>query len=303
MASYNVRSDRLHIIQEPFPKNGLIFVLVVRGMLPRSGPEPDRKTALGSRSSRTVPFWFGLAEPFRTIIDFDFDCDCDKVGLHIKLLSSGFALLVNQATFSLFKAPLICVPPIIQTEPSLSSILPSSTHKLQVPSAPVANKPSLFPTSSTPQITTTTAPTTSSTPSIPDFFAKPIAPSTPAPAAPSFSFGPMPAQPLFAAPTSTSTNPFSAPAASSTETGKPAPFPFAKPTHTTPSNAAPTSAPSTPAPLKFDFGKKPASTIPKPTAAPSPTTTVADAVKQTCPLFAFSAAAPQSSPLGASSHG
>ncbi|KAG2153500.1 uncharacterized protein EDB93DRAFT_1327322 [Suillus bovinus] len=230
---------------------------------------------LSSRSSRTVPFWFGLAKPFQTIIDFNFDCDCDKVGLHIKLLSSGFALLVNQATFSLFKAPLICVPPIIQTEPSLSSILPLSTHKLQLllPINPAYSHPS------TPQITTTTAPTTSSTPSIPDFFAKPIAPSTPAPAAPSFSFGPMPAQPLFAAPTSTSTNPFSAPAASSTETGKPAPFPFAKPTHTTSSNAAPTSAPSTPAPLKFDFGKKPASTIPKPTAAPSPTTTVADTAK------------------------
>ncbi|KAG2143534.1 quinon protein alcohol dehydrogenase-like superfamily [Suillus bovinus] len=220
-------------------------------------PELDWKTVLGSRSSRMVPFWFSKAEPFRTIIDIDCDCDCDKVGLHIKLLSLGFALLVNQATFSLFKAPLICVPPIIWTEPSLSSILLSSTHKLQVPSAPVANKPSLFPTLSTPQITTTTAPTTSSTPSIPDFFAKPIAPLTPAPAAP----------------------------------------------FTTSSNAAPTSAPSTPAPLKFDFGKKPASTIPKPTAAPSPTTTVANAAKQTCPLFAFSAAAPQSSPLGASSHG
>ncbi|KAG2128894.1 uncharacterized protein EDB93DRAFT_1332400 [Suillus bovinus] len=236
-----------------------------------------------------VPFWFGKAKPFQTIIDFKFDCNCNKVSLHIKLLSSGFALLVNQATFSLFKAPLICIPPIIQTEPSLSSILPSSTHKLQVPSAPVANKPSLFPTLSTPQITTTTAPTTSSTPSIPDFFTKPIAPLMPAPAAPSCSFGPMAAQLLFAAPTSTSTNPFSAPA----------PFPFTKPTHTTSSNTAPTSAPSTSAPLKFDFGKKPASTIPKPTAAPSPTTTVANAAKQTCPLFAFSAAAPQSSPLGA----
>ncbi|KAG1779232.1 hypothetical protein EV702DRAFT_1267465 [Suillus placidus] len=68
-------------------------------------PEPDRKTVLGSRSSRTVPFWFGLAEPFRTVIDFDFDFDFDRdnVGLHVKLLSSGFALLVNQATFSLFK--------------------------------------------------------------------------------------------------------------------------------------------------------------------------------------------------------
>ncbi|KAG1776250.1 hypothetical protein EV702DRAFT_1046395 [Suillus placidus] len=46
-----------------------------------------------------VPFWFGLAEPFRTVIDFD----CDNVGLHVKMLSSGFALLVNQANFSLFK--------------------------------------------------------------------------------------------------------------------------------------------------------------------------------------------------------
>ncbi|KAG2157857.1 uncharacterized protein EDB93DRAFT_1305048 [Suillus bovinus] len=282
MASYNVRSDRLHIIQEPFPKNGLIFVLVV---FPNG------------------PFWFGLAEPFRTIIDFDFDCDCDKVGLHIKLLSSGFALLVNQATFSLFKAPLICVPPIIQTEPSLSSILPSSTHKLQVPSAPVANKPSLFPTSSTPQITTTTAPTTSSTPSIPDFFAKPIAPSTPAPAAPSFSLW---SHARTAAVRCTYFHIHqSLLCTSSIKHGnrQTSTIPLRKTTHTTPSNAAPTSAPSTPAPLKFDFGKKPASTIPKPTAAPSPTTTVADAVKQTCPLFAFSAAAPQSSPLGASSHG
>ncbi|KAG2136522.1 uncharacterized protein EDB93DRAFT_1330877 [Suillus bovinus] len=57
---------------------------------------------LGSRSSPTVPFWFGKAEPFRTVIDFDFDCD--NFGLHVKLLSSGFALLVNQATFSLFEA-------------------------------------------------------------------------------------------------------------------------------------------------------------------------------------------------------
>ncbi|KAG2119034.1 uncharacterized protein F5147DRAFT_648114 [Suillus discolor] len=27
-------------------------------------PEPDRKTVLGSRSSQTVQFWFGLPEPF-----------------------------------------------------------------------------------------------------------------------------------------------------------------------------------------------------------------------------------------------
>src|SRR6267154_2915042 len=37
-------------------------------------PEPDRKIVLGSRSSRTVPtFWFGLPEPFRTLINFDFE--------------------------------------------------------------------------------------------------------------------------------------------------------------------------------------------------------------------------------------
>ncbi|KAG1901132.1 uncharacterized protein F5891DRAFT_1187824 [Suillus fuscotomentosus] len=35
-------------------------------------PEPDRKMVLGSRSSRTIPIWFGLPEPFRTLIDFDF---------------------------------------------------------------------------------------------------------------------------------------------------------------------------------------------------------------------------------------
>ncbi|KAG1895696.1 uncharacterized protein F5891DRAFT_1193860 [Suillus fuscotomentosus] len=51
---------------------------------------------LSSRSSRTIPIWFGLPEPFQTLIDFDFD----NVGLNVKLLSSGFALLVNQATFS-----------------------------------------------------------------------------------------------------------------------------------------------------------------------------------------------------------
>ncbi|KAG2142233.1 uncharacterized protein EDB93DRAFT_1329714 [Suillus bovinus] len=214
-----------------------------------------------------------------------------SVGLHIKLLSSGFALLVNQATFSLFKAPLICVPPIIRTEPSLSSILLLSTHKLQVPSAPVANKPSLFPTSSTPQITTTTAPTTSSTPSILDFFAKPIAPLTPAPAAPLFSFGPMPAQLLIKHGNQPSVLPSSTPTSTSTQANPPSIF------STTLSNAAPTSAPSTPAPLKFDFGKKPASTIPKPTAAPSPTTTVANTAKQTCPLFTvFGSCSPTQSP-------
>jgi len=221
------------------------------------------------------------------------------------------------------------------TAPAASSTPASVTPPA---SAPAPNKPSLFPTSSTPQIasaapvssfgpptaqpsattaTSTTAPTTSSAPSIPNFFAKPAAPSTHVPAAiaaPSFSFGPTPAQPLFAAPASASTNPFPAPAASSTETSKPAPFPFAKPgapPSSTPastsaranppsifgapsSNAAPASAPSAPAPLKFDFGKKPAATSP-------PTTTAPDAAKQTGPLFAFSAATTQASSSGASS--
>ncbi|KAG2060650.1 hypothetical protein BDR06DRAFT_1002531 [Suillus hirtellus] len=59
-------------------------------------PEPDQKMVLGSRSSWTIPIWFGLPKPFRTLIDFDFD----NVSLNVKLLSSGFALLVNQATFS-----------------------------------------------------------------------------------------------------------------------------------------------------------------------------------------------------------
>ncbi|KAG1806520.1 uncharacterized protein HD556DRAFT_318472 [Suillus plorans] len=219
------------------------------------------------------------------------------------------------------------------TAPTTSSTPASVTPAASVP---VANKPSQFPTSSTPQITpavppssfgppttqptstTTTVPITSSTPSIPDFFAKPAAPSTPAPAAtpvPTFSFGPTPAQPLFVAPASVSTNTFFAPAASGTETGKPAPFPFAKPSVLPPSVPASTSAQANPtsifgapssnaapasAPLKFDFGKKPASTIPKPAAASPPTVTATDAAKQTSPLFAFSAAAPQSSPLGAS---
>ncbi|KAG2088921.1 uncharacterized protein F5147DRAFT_764637 [Suillus discolor] len=62
-------------------------------------PEPDRKTVLGSRSSQTVQFWFGLPEPFRTLIDFDFDNTC----LDVRLSSSGFTLLINQATFSLFE--------------------------------------------------------------------------------------------------------------------------------------------------------------------------------------------------------
>ncbi|KAG1768662.1 hypothetical protein EDD22DRAFT_871454 [Suillus occidentalis] len=221
------------------------------------------------------------------------------------------------------------------TAPAASSAPASVTAPA---SAPAANKPNLFPTSSTPQIasaapvssfglptaqpstttaTSTTAPTTSSTPSIPNFFAKPAAPSTHAPAAtaaPSFSFGPTPAQPLFVAPASASTNPFPAPAASSTETSKPAPFPFAKPgalPSSTPastsaranspsifgapsSNAAPASGPSAPAPLKFDFGKKPAATSP-------PTTTAPDAAKQTGPVFAFSAATTQASSSGASS--
>ncbi|KAG2081797.1 uncharacterized protein F5147DRAFT_842342 [Suillus discolor] len=62
-------------------------------------PEPDRKTVLGSRSSQMVQFWFGLPEPFRTLIDFDFDNTC----LDVRLSSSGFTLLINQATFSLFE--------------------------------------------------------------------------------------------------------------------------------------------------------------------------------------------------------
>ncbi|KAG2105809.1 uncharacterized protein F5147DRAFT_775129 [Suillus discolor] len=72
---------------------------------PRFGPwflrqlEPDRKTVLGSSSSQMVQFWFGLPEPFRTLIDFDFDNIC----LDIRLSSSGFTLLINQATFSLFE--------------------------------------------------------------------------------------------------------------------------------------------------------------------------------------------------------
>ncbi|KAG2110770.1 hypothetical protein BD769DRAFT_1392223 [Suillus cothurnatus] len=233
--------------------------------------------------------------------------------------------------------------------PTPASVTPAA-------SAPAANKPSLFPTSSTPQpapaapalsfgppttqppptTTTTTAPTSSSAPSIPNFFGKPVAAPTPAPAAttvPSFSFGPTPAQPPFAAPTSASTNPFSAPAASTTETSKPVPFPFAKPsvppsstptstsvqpnppstfgaTSSTvnppsifgaPSSNAATSTPSAPASLKFDFGKKPTTTIPKPAATSPPTTTSVDAAKQTNPLFTFSPAAPHSSPMGSSS--
>ncbi|KAG1728228.1 hypothetical protein EDB19DRAFT_1941414 [Suillus lakei] len=189
---------------------------------------------------------------------------------HLKV---GFSSMVHSAAAS----------------PTPASVTPSA-------SAPAANKLSLFPTSSTPQIapavqassfgppttqppTTTTAPTTASTPSIPNFFTKPVPPSTPAPATttpptvPSFSFGPAPAQTL-----------------------KPTPFPFAKPsillslattstsaqanppsifgatssTVNTPSifgapssAAAPASAPSAPTPLKFDFGKKPASTTSK----------------------------------------
>ncbi|KAG2157806.1 uncharacterized protein EDB93DRAFT_1101114 [Suillus bovinus] len=66
------------------------------------------------RSSPTVPFWFGLAEPFRTVIDFD----CDNFGLHVKLLSSGFALLVNQATFSLFEESCVVKARIILMEAS-----------------------------------------------------------------------------------------------------------------------------------------------------------------------------------------
>ncbi|KAG2139211.1 uncharacterized protein EDB93DRAFT_1106181 [Suillus bovinus] len=81
-------------------------------------PEPDQKMVLGSRSSPTVLFWFGLAKPFQTIIDFDFDFDCDNFGLHIKLLSSGFALLVNQATFSLFEESCVVKARIILMEAS-----------------------------------------------------------------------------------------------------------------------------------------------------------------------------------------
>ncbi|KAG2092827.1 uncharacterized protein F5147DRAFT_657605 [Suillus discolor] len=76
---------------------------------PRFGPwflhqlEPDWKTVLGSSSSQTVQFWFSLPEPFRTLIDFDFDNIC----LDIRLSSSGFTLLINQATFSLFEDYLL----------------------------------------------------------------------------------------------------------------------------------------------------------------------------------------------------
>ncbi|KAG2158741.1 uncharacterized protein EDB93DRAFT_1100369 [Suillus bovinus] len=79
-------------------------------------PELDRKMVLGSRSSPMVPFWFGLAEPFQTVIDFDFDCD--NFSLHVKLLSSGFALLVNQATFSLFEESCVVKAHIILMEAS-----------------------------------------------------------------------------------------------------------------------------------------------------------------------------------------
>ncbi|KAG2369758.1 hypothetical protein BDR07DRAFT_1388271 [Suillus spraguei] len=240
------------------------------------------------------------------------------------------------------------------TDPAAS---PAPASVAPAASVPAANKPSLFPASSTPQITPavpassfvppTTQPSTTititnniattapSASSIPNFFAKPAAPSTSAPAAtavPSFSFGPTPAQPLFAAPASASTNSLSSPAATNTETSKPAPFPFAKPSvlptstptstsaqanppsmstsSTTnlpsifgapPSNAASVPAPSAPVPLKFDFGKKPASTISKPAATSIPTASAADAAKQTSSTFTFSAATAQSSPLGASS--
>jgi hypothetical protein len=67
-------------------------------VLPRSGPEPrfshqpelDRKAVLGSTYPRTVLFWFGLPEPFQTVVNFDFDFD--NIGLNVRLSSSGFAL-------------------------------------------------------------------------------------------------------------------------------------------------------------------------------------------------------------------
>ncbi|KAG1787103.1 uncharacterized protein HD556DRAFT_1449162 [Suillus plorans] len=77
--------------------------------------EPDRKKVLGSRSSPTVPFWFSLAEPFRTIIDFDFDFDCDNFGLHVKLLSSGFALRLIRLPLAFLKIEGMETEPPIDT--------------------------------------------------------------------------------------------------------------------------------------------------------------------------------------------
>ncbi|KAG2042073.1 hypothetical protein BDR03DRAFT_1006514 [Suillus americanus] len=120
-------------------------------------------------------------------------------------------------------------------------------------------------------------------------------PSAPAPvvtAVPSFSFGPTLAQLLFAAPLIPSLR-------VRHQARKPANW------HHSPSqnqvNGVPASAPSAHVPLKFDFGKKSASTTPRPTAISPPTAAAADAAKQTSPLFVFSVATSQSSPLGASS--
>jgi hypothetical protein len=53
-------------------------------------PEPDRKAVLGSTYPRTVLFWFGLPELFRTVVNFDFDFD--NIGLNVRLSSLGFVL-------------------------------------------------------------------------------------------------------------------------------------------------------------------------------------------------------------------
>ncbi|KAG1888465.1 uncharacterized protein F5891DRAFT_1199236 [Suillus fuscotomentosus] len=112
-----------------------------------------------------VPFWFGLAEPFRTVIDFDFDFDCDNFGLHVKLLSSGFALLVNQATFSLFEEP---IPPRpmqfhpTQYQPELGQYGPQVVEPEPIPPRPMQFHPTQYqpePTQYQPQSTQYQPPT------------------------------------------------------------------------------------------------------------------------------------------------
>jgi hypothetical protein len=45
-------------------------------------PKPDRKAVLGSTYPQTVLFWFGLPEPFRTVVNFDFDFDRLRLRQH-----------------------------------------------------------------------------------------------------------------------------------------------------------------------------------------------------------------------------
>ncbi|KAG1894363.1 uncharacterized protein F5891DRAFT_1195343 [Suillus fuscotomentosus] len=87
LRGFNIRASAAAVRSRTMVRTGLLVQFsVVRQ------PEPDRKTVLGSRSSQTVQFWFDLPEPFpnpEPIVDFDFNYD------DVKVLSSGFALLVN----------------------------------------------------------------------------------------------------------------------------------------------------------------------------------------------------------------